>query len=177
VSVDLGTNTATRGTETDQILNVENVTGSNSADSIRGGNAANVLQGLAGSDTLFGLDGDDLIVGGTGKDTMTGGAGRDVFDFNSGESGIDANADVISGFDGIGATAGDTIDLRDVYSGTLAFRGTNSFSGIDQVRVVNEGTVSVIEINLSGSTTPEMEIRVEDGATTAAAWIAADFLL
>ena len=108
---------------------------------------------------------------------MTGGAGRDVFDFNSGESGIDANADIVNGFDGVGATAGDTIDLRDVYSGTLAFRGTNSFSGVDQVRVVNEGTATIVEINLSGTTAPEMEIRVEDGATTAAAWTTADFLL
>src|SRR3954471_3326796 len=45
VSVDLGTDTAARGTETDQIFNIENVTGSNNADGIRGNNFANVLQG------------------------------------------------------------------------------------------------------------------------------------
>ena len=63
------------------------------------------------------------------------------------------------------------------YKGPTALLKNVRFSGINQVRVVNEGTVSVIEINLSGSTTPKMETRVADGATTAASWTAADFLL
>ena len=176
ISLDLATDTVTRGTETDRIFNIENATGSAGADTMRGDAANNLLQGLGGNDTLLGLDGNDTIVGGAGKDSMTGGTGRDVFDFAAGESGLDANADIINGFDGVGATAGDTIDLRDVFSGTLAFRGTSAFSGINQVHLVNEGTATIVEINLSGTTAPEMEIRVEDGATTAA-WTAADFLL
>ena len=177
VALDLATDTAARGTESDRILNIENATGSSAADTLRGDNAANLLQGLGGNDTLFGLGGVDQMVGGTGRDTMTGGTGNDVFVFAAGDGGVGANADVIKAFDGIGAAAGDIIDLRGVYSGTLSFRGTSQLTGLNQLHVVNDGTVSGVEINLSGSTAPDLAIRIEDGSTSAAAWRAADFML
>ena len=177
IVLDMGTGLVTRGTDTDRIVNIENATGSASADTMRGNAGTNLLQGLAGNDALFGQDGNDTLVGGAGKDSMTGGAGRDVFDFAAGESGTGTNADIISGFDGPGATAGDTIDLRDVFSGTLVFRGVSTFSGLNQVRLVNVGTDTVVQINLSGNTTAEMEVHIVDVTTQPSAYTAADFLL
>ena len=43
VSVDLGTDTTTRGTETDRIFNIENATGSGFADTLRGSTTNNLL--------------------------------------------------------------------------------------------------------------------------------------
>jgi serralysin len=60
---------ATGGAGTDTLLNIENITGSASADSLTGNNNVNVLMGGAGSDLLNGRGGADRLVGGTGNDT------------------------------------------------------------------------------------------------------------
>jgi Ca2+-binding RTX toxin-like protein len=177
VTLNLATDIATPGTETDRIVNIENAIGSNLADNLRGDTGINQLFGLCGNDTLNGDAGNDLLVGGAGKDTLVGGTGRDTLDSNLGDSGINTNADVISGFDAAGAALGDTIDLKDVYSGTLSFKGTGTIAGIGQIRLVNEGTATIVEINVSGTTAPDMEIRINDGAIKAANYLAGDFLL
>ena len=87
------------------------------------------------------------------------------------------NADLIRGFDNPGTAIGDVIDLSAVSSGPLTFRGTAAFTGVNQVRLVNDGTNTQIEINLSGTTAPEMEINIEDLATTASAYRVQDFIL
>ena len=175
--INLTADTVTRGTEIDRVFNIENAIGSNFVDEVRGDGAANRLDGLGGNDTIYGEGGDDILIGGVGKDTLVGGAGKDIFDFAKGDSGINANADLIKGFDSVGAVLGDRIDLIDVYSGLLLFKGTSAFSGVNQVRVVNEGSITVVEINLSGNLTAEMEIRIDDGAVAAPAWTALDFFL
>ena len=144
VSVDLGTDTATRGTETDRIFNIENVTGSNNADSIRGNNLANVLQGLGGNDALVGGAGSDTLTGGTGADRFaylltgdspTGATTRDVivdFSYSQGDridlSAIDANA-VASGnqafaFKGTGAITGSARSMSCMPAARLSSRST-----------------------------------------------------
>lgn len=177
VTLNLATDVATRGSETDKIIDIENAIGSNFADTLRGDAGVNQLFGLGGADILYGEGGRDVLVGGAGKDTLYGGADHDRFDFNAGDGGINANADIIKGFDGAGAAAGDTIDLVDLFAGTLTFKGTAALSGRNQVHLVNEGTVTVVEINLTGTLVPEFEIRIEDGATRAAAYSSVDFLL
>ena len=177
VTVNLATDVATRGTETDRVVDIENAIGSNFGDTLRGDAAVNQLFGLAGADSLYGEAGNDVLVGGAGKDTLYGGTGRDRFDFNAGDGAVNANADVIKGFDGAGGAAGDTIDLADLFGGTLAFRGGAAFTAANQVRLVNEGNVTVVEINLAGASTSEFEIRIEDGATAASAYLAGDFVL
>jgi Ca2+-binding RTX toxin-like protein len=70
------------GTEigTDQIVNVENVTGGSGDDQITGSVGANVLAGGAGSDVLIGLGGDDQLMGGAGEpNTLQGGPGNDTY--------------------------------------------------------------------------------------------------
>jgi Ca2+-binding RTX toxin-like protein len=56
--------------ETDELLDIENLTGGSGNDSFRGNTIANVLTGG---------DGDDRLDGGGGSDTLSGGAGNDVF--------------------------------------------------------------------------------------------------
>ena len=87
----------------------------------------NRLDGLGGDDTIYDESGDDIIIGEVGKDTLIGGHDKDIIDLTKEDSGINANADLIKGFDGIGDTIGNRIELGDVYSGLLLFKGTRRF--------------------------------------------------
>ena len=57
----------------DKIINVENVDGSDYADTIIGSSVANRLRGELGNDNLFGLAGADRLEGSDGVDTLDGG--------------------------------------------------------------------------------------------------------
>jgi Ca2+-binding RTX toxin-like protein len=72
----------------DQLIAVENIVGSDEADTLSGSDVANriegrggndTIQGLAGADTLLGGAGDDSLDGGDGGDVMVGGAGDDLY--------------------------------------------------------------------------------------------------
>ncbi|MBD2680842.1 MULTISPECIES: calcium-binding protein [Nostoc] len=77
------------GTLTFNVVNFDNVKGTNIADSIRGDGQTNQLFGNAGNDTIDGKGGDDLIDGGSGTDNLTGGAGDDTFKGSQGNDSID----------------------------------------------------------------------------------------
>ncbi|MFN8034285.1 MAG: hypothetical protein U0Q47_13495 [Mycobacterium sp.] len=160
VQVSLATGLADGALGKDRLFGIENLTGGKYADK---------LTGDAGTNTL---------TGGLGHDTLTGNAGADLFDFNTAaDSGLGRNADWIKDFEGVGVAASDRIDLADVYAGTLLFKGTAAFTGIDQVRVVASGSDTVVQVNLSGTTAPEMDIHVQDGVATPDQWVAGDFIL
>lgn len=72
------------GTENDQLLGIENVTGSAFSDFINGNNDSNVLNGGAGGDALFGRGGDDELIGGDGDDFLRGSDGADTLNGGSG---------------------------------------------------------------------------------------------
>jgi len=108
VTVNLEEGTALSGEDTDTLVNIENVRGSNFDDTLIGdandnvfrgglgndtidggdddvlsGDAnANVFDGGAGIDTLSGLAGDDILIGGLGNDTLDGGEGNDTADYS-----------------------------------------------------------------------------------------------
>jgi Ca2+-binding RTX toxin-like protein len=65
VTVDLGAGTASGFTS---IASIENVNGTNNADTITGSTAANALSGGGGNDILTGGAGNDALDGGTGTD-------------------------------------------------------------------------------------------------------------
>jgi len=69
---------------TDTVLNIENVTGTQDNDNIVGSADANVLLGEAGNDTLRGLAGSDTLDGGAGNDTLEGGAAADSINGGAG---------------------------------------------------------------------------------------------
>ena len=89
VTVGLGTGgngfaTNDLGTENDQLISIENISGSAYSDFINGNNDANVLTGGAGGDALFGRGGDDTMLGGDGDDFLRGSDGADILDGGSG---------------------------------------------------------------------------------------------
>ncbi|KQM97916.1 hypothetical protein ASE85_13670 [Sphingobium sp. Leaf26] len=94
------------------ITNVENVDGTQLADSITGDFSNNVLRGFggddlikggSGADTIYGGDGNDIIQGGFSTDTVYGEGGNDVFQVLQGEFGDNIN----------GGAGTDRLDLSD----------------------------------------------------------------
>ena len=98
----------TIGAGIDTLIGIENIYGSNFADTLTGDANANFILGGAGSDTLVGNGGADTLSGGTGVDTMIGGSGDDAYF-------VDTPADVIV------EQANDGIDLMLVGETGLSF--------------------------------------------------------
>jgi Ca2+-binding RTX toxin-like protein len=105
VTVSIGNNQAddgtTAGNEGDNLDDaVENIIGTNFADTLVGNSAANKLFGLGGVDGLSGVGGDDILDGGAASgDNLTGGAGNDLLHGGSGGAGGTASdgADTLDG--------------------------------------------------------------------------------
>jgi Ca2+-binding RTX toxin-like protein len=69
----------------DDMMEVENLTGSPGSDDLTGDEFDNVIMGGGGEDALTGGAGADTLNGGPGKDTVTGGEGNDAIVVFSGE--------------------------------------------------------------------------------------------
>jgi VCBS repeat-containing protein len=82
VTVQLSSGAATDNWgNSDTLTSIENVNGSNLADTITGDGNANNLSGFGGNDTLDGGGGNDWLRGGSGNDTIYGNAGTDTVDY------------------------------------------------------------------------------------------------
>jgi Ca2+-binding RTX toxin-like protein len=104
-------------TDGDTLVSIENIIGSNFADSITGSSVANVLNGGDGNDVIAGAGGADTLNGGTGVDTASyGGSSAGVtvnlgtFSFVFGQgltqvggtgTGGDAQGDTLTGFENL----------------------------------------------------------------------------
>lgn len=66
------------GLGVDTLVNIDNLRGSNFADTLAGSDGANTLVGGAGNDSLAGAGGDDSLAGENGDNTILGGAGNDT---------------------------------------------------------------------------------------------------
>ncbi len=62
----------------DSYAGIENLTGSDFADTLTGNNSVNALAGGAGDDKLYGAGGNDALFGGAGADYLSGDAGTDT---------------------------------------------------------------------------------------------------
>ncbi|MEO1198004.1 MAG: hypothetical protein AAFX39_02040, partial [Pseudomonadota bacterium] len=189
VEVDLGGG-KDRLTSDDDVSQRQDVAGGNGADrittgkgndTIRGGDGGDRLDGQSGRDTLRGNDGGDTLRGGNGadeltggsgndtlrgekgKDTLTGGSGKDTFDFNArSDSGTTGSSrDDITDFS---RGEDDVIDLRDLVSGRLDFRGDRNFqrNNDKQLRLEDTGRDIRVEIDFNGDRRSDFEIDVED---------------
>lgn len=65
-----GDGSAVSGSDTDTLRNIENIIGSDAADTLTGSSADNQLSGGSGNDTLTGAAGDDTLDGGDDTDTV-----------------------------------------------------------------------------------------------------------
>ena len=104
-------------------INIENLEGSNYADTFIGTNFDNVLQGRGGNDSLDGQGGNDTLEGGDGDDYLNGGLGDDML---NGGDGIDT-ADY-----GL-ATSSLTIDLNLTTAQNLGAAGVDTLLSIENV--------------------------------------------
>lgn len=165
----------------DTLYDIENLTGSNYADTLIGNAGANYVAGNDGNDYVWGRGGDDTLKGGGGNDTLIGGAGRDIM---TGEEGYDtylyqsltesgttaATRDLIATFE----HGKDHIDLSqiDAKSGTAAndafsWIGTSGFTGqagqLHQTWSWNgEKWNTVVEADVNGDRVADMQIEVSD---------------
>ncbi|MEM9231436.1 MAG: CHRD domain-containing protein, partial [Pseudomonadota bacterium] len=100
------------GATLDQVLNFENINGSNNTGSPNGGD--DILSGNSGANTLNGQAGDDILNGEGGEDILIGGEGYDTFIF---EDGFDH--DVITDYE-VGVDRLDFSDFGPDFGDTLA---------------------------------------------------------
>jgi Ca2+-binding RTX toxin-like protein len=157
-------------------------------DSVIGDAGDDSLLGGAGNDWVVGdyLDqsgnGNDALDGGAGIDTLTGGTGNDTFLFiTPADAGTGIGAqDVITDFEGAGATVVDVINVNaiDADTGTegdqsFSFIGSDAFSAAAQVRYFQVDGNTFIEGNVTDTTGADFQLQV-NGLHT---FVADDFLL
>ena len=116
---------ASGGDGNDTLFNIENVVGSNYADTIYGNSLSNTLIGGLENDTIFAGAGDDLLRGdsgndilddGSGNDTVLGGLGHDTLSGSLGDDSLDGGdgsdyVDYSSLSNSLGDTEGIKVDL------------------------------------------------------------------
>nr|MBP8938887.1 hypothetical protein [Agrobacterium sp.] len=180
----------------------DRVFGTDGENWVFSGDGDDVILGYGGNDRLFGQGGADLLVGGDGNDLLFGGAANDVLrggmgaDQLIGEAGNDLfqfldisdstpglGTDLISGFDGAGAAAGDRFWLSPIDANTqidgdqaFVFKGTTA-GGTGTIWLSNFGALTFVYVNNDADADPDMIIRIDDGAVQASQYTAADFIL
>ncbi|MEM0942661.1 MAG: Ig-like domain-containing protein, partial [Pseudomonadota bacterium] len=177
VDVDLIGFAAPRGDAVgDELVSIENLTGSDFNDRLRGDNNANRLEGGGNSDLLVGRGGDDELIGGAGRDVligglgvdrMEGGAGPDFFLFTSVEEfgpGF-TRRDRIEDFDAIDVIDLSRLDADTMQGGDQAFTfiGQSGFSGAaGELRIapqaVNDYTLVLGDID--GDSRPDFQLEL-----------------
>ncbi|MEX2237741.1 MAG: hypothetical protein WEB00_09430 [Dehalococcoidia bacterium] len=79
-----GQRIATQGADQDTLNAIENLEGSEQADTLTGGTTGNRIDGNGGDDEISGVFGNDTLNGGSGNDDISGGPGDDIMNGNSG---------------------------------------------------------------------------------------------
>ena len=163
----LGADTVAGGAGEDQLLGGsqnDSLDGGADGDTVNGGVGDDTLLGGDGSDRLVGSAGDDVLLGGLGGDMLVGGAGADVFRFLApaesarGGPGRDTIRDFqpgdridLSAIDANGALPGDPL---------FDFIGTAAFTAPGQIRVLESGANTIVQVNIAGSGLADMAIRL-----------------
>jgi Ca2+-binding RTX toxin-like protein len=128
-SVDYGNltskiNVTLGGTNSDKLIDIENIYASSNQDTLIGNSDKNILDGRAsndtlngmgGEDTLYGGDGDDILIGGSGADTLYGGDDQDTADYSASNA-ITVNLAAHTAADGFGST--DVLDSIEIVKGS-----------------------------------------------------------
>lgn len=145
VNVDLRHGLAEDGhASVDQLLNVENVRGSQFRDSINGSSMPNTIEGFAG---------DDLLTGGEGRDTFIfqGDPGTDLITDLSSEDQILVRGTVQAITDGDGsAVAAHAAQVRVGGGITTMYLNTDGAPGVDQI-IALQGAFGASEFRLDST--------------------------
>ena len=134
--------------ETDTLISIENVIGSNDGDIISAtGTLDNVINGLAGDDTLLGRGGDDTLSGGEGNDLINGGGDNDILSGDAGNDDIlgSTGDDTLLGGSGSDILRGGTGD--DFIQGGGGSDITRGGSGIDTVSFADIGASVTVDLD------------------------------
>jgi Ca2+-binding RTX toxin-like protein len=151
---------------------VEQVTMSNGNDTVIGSIRNDIIIAAKGNDTVNGADGNDFIAGNYGRDTLTGGLGADKFDYNQlSESTTNVNirdtiTDFVFNLDKIDLS---TLDAQAIPGGNqtfTAFIGAAAFTAEGQIRAVQSGANTIVEVNTTGVTGAEMQIVLANFTAT-----------
>ncbi|SEP42906.1 Ca2+-binding protein, RTX toxin-related [Methylobacterium sp. ap11] len=117
IAVSLTTGSARGGdAEGDVLAGIENLAGTDAADTLEGDAGGNVLSGGRGDDLLLGGAGDDTLIGGRGADRLAGGEGIDVADYTLSAEGV--AVDMADGAAGGGDAAGDVFSGIEIVQGS-----------------------------------------------------------
>jgi Ca2+-binding RTX toxin-like protein len=127
--------------DTDTLVGVENIIGSNLNDTIVGDINDNFFSGLDGADRLSGLSGDDTLRGGAGADSLSGGVGSDWADYTTSTAGVNVNlndtlaesgghaqGDVLTGIENIAGS-----DFNDTLTGSNEGNAISGGAGNDTI--------------------------------------------
>ena len=146
IKVDLVKQTATGGDATGDVFSsIEDVAGTDFADTLTGNSASNTLWGRAGNDKLSGAAGADDLTGGLGHDVMPGGTGADRFIyFGLAESGATtATRDVITDF-----TTGEDLLFLAYLDANAIVAGHQGFNFIDTAAFSGPGPAAAGELRV-----------------------------
>lgn len=139
----------------------------NVSHTINGGDGVDQITGGTAVDTINGGDGNDKIMGRGGADILSGGTGIDQFRYASAaESGLGAAADRITDFViGEDILVFVQIDADAVTPGDqpFGFIGTSGFTntGIGQIRYQDSGANLLVQADVDGDGSADMEIILE----------------
>lgn len=159
----------------------DRVYGGGGNDRVYGGPGNDSLYGDSGNDMIYGGDGADGLTGNTGADRLVGGKGADTFIFRSTSDSRKGAMDVIDGFYGAGRQVNDRIHLA-IIDAASGRDGNQKFvfdggRGEGHLWTRNSGTDTLVLGNTDADSFAELQIRIIDGRTVAANYIAADFIL
>lgn len=154
----------------DTITNVENLTGTDFADTLIGSKGANTIVGGDGNDSISGEAGNDSLDGGAGNDTISGGAGNDTITGGAGNDSImgEAGNDSLDGTDGNdtlrGGSGNDSIhggagddalygdSGKDVMWGGFGADDIHGGSGQDAMSYADESRTVGVSVSQNGQT-------------------------
>ena len=139
-----GDNVSING-NTHTIADIENVKGTNQADTISGNDQNNILEGNDDDDVLSGLEGEDTLQGGSGNDVLKGGTGNDKLEGGDDDDTLEGG---IGDDDLYGGAGSDTADYSNAVS-TIETDGNFIFIGTE--RDYRNSIENIIGSDISGS--------------------------
>ncbi|MCQ0988718.1 beta strand repeat-containing protein [Jiella marina] len=166
VVVDLVAGTAT-GQGDDTLIGVENVIGSDNADTITGDAGDNVIEGRSGDDLIAGLGGADTMNGGSGIDTLDYSASADGVEVNLNAgtgSGGDAEGDSFSGFENVIGSDGDDVISDQANSGVVNI--IDGGHGNDRLVKLSNTSGGSQDIWIGGTGTDTFVFDIDPGENT-----------